>query len=253
MTPTDLSAVLHEVCSLAGMILAGIGDRSGVGDRAGQYALDLAVDGPVIELLERAGLGVLSEEAGAIDMSRDLVAVLDPVDGSTNASMHLPWYATSVCVVDEDGPLHSMVVNHGTGTRFEAIRGKGASRDGVALGRVLPRPLTESVIGVNGAPPTRGPWAQFRCLGASALDIAAVATGQFGGYVDFDTEAHGVWDYLGALLVCTEVGVDIEDAFGRDLFVLDHAARRTPVAATSRGVLDQLLELRRSYDAGNPA
>lgn len=250
MTSRDLSVVLHEVCDLAGTILAGIGDREGAGKRPGQYALDLAVDGPVIGVLERAGLGVLSEEAGAVGLDRQLVAVLDPVDGSTNASLQLPWYATSVCVVDEEGPLHSMVINHGTGTRFEAIRGEGASRNGVRLGPVERRPLAKSVVGVNGAPPAGAPWAQFRCLGASALDISAVAAGQLGGYVDFDVEAHGVWDYLGALLVCTEVGVEIEDVFGRDLVVLDTEARRTPAAATSREALNQLIELRREQERG---
>ena len=74
-------------------------------------------------------------------------------------------------------------------------------------------------------------WAQFRCLGAAALDLCAVADGTLDGYVDCVTDAHGVWDYLGALLVCREAGVIVEDANGRILCVLDRSVRRTPVAA----------------------
>jgi len=37
----------------------------------------------------------------------------------------------------------------------------------------------------------------------------------------------------------------VVDAAGRDLTVLDHAARRTPVAATNGPLLDELLEHRR--------
>jgi myo-inositol-1(or 4)-monophosphatase len=246
MSDNELSRLLHTACDAAGEILHRLVDRSGSGERNGQYALDLAVDGPLIELLQAGGLGVLSEEAGAIDLGADRVAVLDPVDGSTNASLFLPWYATSICVVDEHGPLHSMVVNHGTGTRYEAVRGGGATRDGVGLERVTPIPLAGSVMAVNGAPPPDGPWAQFRCFGASALDLSALAAGQFGAYVDFDVDAHGVWDYLGAQLVCTEVGVLIVDAFDRDLVVLEHDSRRTPVAATTPEILEELVALRRS-------
>ena len=58
-----------------------------------------------------------------------------------------------------------------------------------------------------------------------------MADGRFDAYVDFDGGL-GVWDYLGAMLVCAEVGVEMEDAAGRELVVLDHEARRSPRAAT---------------------
>jgi len=88
-------------------------------------------------------------------------------------------------------------------------------------------------------------WRQFRAMGASALDISAVASGSFDGFVDMSPDAHGVWDYLGAMLVVREAGGVVVDAAGRDLTVLDHAARRTPVAATNGPLLDELLEQRR--------
>jgi myo-inositol-1(or 4)-monophosphatase len=78
-------------------------------------------------------------------------------------------------------------------------------------------------------------------MGASALDICAVAVGSFDGFVDMSPDAHGVWDYLGAALVVREAGGVVVDAHGRDLVVLDHAVRRTPVAATSSHLLDDLL------------
>jgi fructose-1,6-bisphosphatase/inositol monophosphatase family enzyme len=54
-----------------------------------------------------------------------------------------------------------------------------------------------------------------------------------------------VWDYLAASLICAEAGVRIVDAADRDLVVLDHAARRTPVAAATPELLDALLAIRR--------
>lgn len=245
----DVQQLLRELGEEATALMATVDDRSAAGERDGQYDLDLVVDGPIVRRMHEAGLGVLSEEAGALDLDRELVAVVDPVDGSTNASLHLPWYAFSVCVVDELGPRQSLVRNLATGEQFEAIRGQGATHNGAPLPAVAPVALSQSVIAVNDIPPPDGPWAQFRSLGASALDMTAVARGGFAGYVDFAIEAHGVWDYLGALLVCREVGLEMVDVFDRDLVVLDHSARRTPVLGRPEH-LDELVALRLEVDSG---
>jgi len=98
-------------------------------------------------------------------------------------------------------------------------------------------------------PPADAGWAQFRCMGATALDLCAVADGRFAGYVDFDGGL-GVWDYLGAMLVCTEVGVEMVDAEGRELVVVDHLARRSPIAGSPR-LLGELRRLRTGGAAAN--
>ncbi|MBW3627007.1 MAG: hypothetical protein KY412_05300, partial [Actinobacteria bacterium] len=69
------------------------------------------------------------------------------------------------------------------------------------------------------------------------------ASGRFDGYVDSSPAGHSPWDYLGALLVCREAGVEVVDAEGRELVTLDHAARRTPVAAATPTLLAELLSL----------
>jgi hypothetical protein len=38
---------------------------------------------------------------------------------------------------------------------------------------------------------------------------------------------------MGALLVCREVGIELVDGTGQDLVVLDHAARRAPIAGAT--------------------
>ena len=126
--------------------------------------------------------------------------VVDPLDGSSNASLGLPWCATAMCLVSDGVPTVAMVSNLATGDRYTAVRGCGAKQNGRPIS-VGPRSsLSESIIAVNGLPPEHWGWQQYRALGAAALDIAAVARGGFGGYVDTTTDSHGVWDYLASSL-----------------------------------------------------
>lgn len=240
---SELQTLLRDVAQQAIIDLGTVPDLRASGERDDQYALDLIVDGPLVASLLDAGLGVLSEEAGVLEEGRDLLAVVDPIDGSTNASRGLPWFNTSIAVCDEDGPLVALVENHVTRERFEAVRGHGATRNGTPL----PTPagdVATGIVGVNGIPPALNPWAQFRCFGASALDLCAVASGTLDGYVDFADEAHGLWDYAAAVLICNEVGVQVVDAFERDLLHRSHDARRTPIAAHTEPDLNLLRSLR---------
>ena len=237
-------AVLHDAATAVGAVLEGLPDWGLAGTRAGQYRSDLAADAAALAVLERAGFGVLSEESGLHHGDRPVVVVLDPVDGSTNAAHGLPWFATSLCAVDASGPLAAVVVNQATGVRYEAVRGGGARRDGRAIRPSAVTMLDEALVGLSGLPPAHLGWRQFRALGAAALDLCAVAEGALDGYVDCLADAHGPWDYLGGMLVCLEAGAAVADAGGRDLVALEHGARRTPVAAASAGLLEQLLASR---------
>ena len=195
---------------------------------------------PRSAVLERAHVGVLSEESGLHYGDRPIVVVVDPVDGSTNAAAGLPWFATSLCAVDGDGPLVAVVVNQATGVRFEAVRGEGARADGVTLRTSGCKELSDAVVGLSGLPPRHLGWRQFRALGASALDLCAVASGSLDAFIDCSVDAHGPWDYLGGLLVCTEAGAVVRDIADRDLVVVDHLARRTPLAAATPALLGEI-------------
>lgn len=246
--PADRAGVLHlfeRICDRTALILAGNADWSMSGHRDSQYSIDVEIDVACLEMLHAAGLAVLSEESGVtgrrVDPSRPLV-VVDPLDGSTNASLGLPWCATALCLVVDRVPQVAMVANLRTGTRYTAVRGQGATRDGVSIGVAAAPALSGAIVAVNARPPDSFRPAQYRSMGATALDIAAVAgEGGFDGSIDFDDDKVGVWDYLASVLIVEEAGGVAADALGRDLVVLDHTARRRPVTATSQALLDQLL------------
>lgn len=235
----DLAAVrllLEESVDRVAEVLAGTTDWNVSDTTRGQYLVDLDADAVAVPPLVEGGLGVLSEESGHHHPDRPLVAVIDPLDGSTNASRGLPWYATSICVVDAHGPLVALVADHVHGHRFRATRGGGATRDANPITPADPVRLEEAIVALSDLPPRRLGWGQYRTFGALALDLCAVADGRFDAYIDCGVDAHGPWDYLGGLLVCHEAGAQVDDAHDRDLAVLGHGDRRTPVAASSEGL-----------------
>jgi myo-inositol-1(or 4)-monophosphatase len=241
--------LLNEVADAVADELDRLDDWGLAGTRAGQYRSDLAADAVVVARLTAAGLGVLSEESGRHRPDAAVTVVVDPLDGSTNASHRIPWFATSLCAVDAEGPLASVVLNLASGHRFSAVRGRGASLDGRPIRASGCTELGDAVIGLSGFPDRWLGWRQYRALGAAALDLCLVACGSLDGYVDCSVDAHGSWDYLGGLLVCQEAGAVVSDADGRELVVLDHDARRTPVAAAGPALHAALLDARRR-DAG---
>ncbi len=244
----DILEFFHDLADAAADALDAVGDWSLSGVRTGQYNADVLVDDAITRLLEHAGVGILSEESGARGFQwplrgDELIVIVDPIDGSTNASKGIPWFATALCAVDSQGARVGLIAEQsGSETRFSAVRGGGAVCDGVRIAPSGSADLDQSVVGVSGVPPAHAGWWQFRALGAAALDLCLVATGALDGYVDFHD--HGVWDYAASVLVCEEAGIIVVDAFGRDLLVGDPTERRTPVAGMSPDTVDALVALR---------
>ncbi len=218
--------------------------RGLIGGSEHQYEHDIVADAAAVAVLRDAGLGVVSEESGEHGLEAPLVVVLDPVDGSTNASRGLPWWNTSLCAVDGDGPRAAVVVHQVSGERFEALRGGGARVDGRPLAPTTCAAARDAVVGLNGYPRRHLGWKQYRALGATALDLCAVAAGMLDGYVDCTRSGSAPWDYLGGWLVCVEAGAAVADARGNDLITWGVGERRIPVAAATPELLAELLDAR---------
>jgi myo-inositol-1(or 4)-monophosphatase len=246
---SEVLAVLHRVASAVRDRLDHLDNWGRASGHEGQYVHDVAADEVAVSMLGEAGFGVLSEESGFHGRDRPVLVVVDPVDGSTNASRGLPWWGTSLCALDDSGPLAAVVVNQVTGTRYEAARGGGARRDGKQVRPSGCNEIGKAVLAFSGYPPSHLGWAQFRALGASALELCAVADGTVDGFVDWAASSLRPWDYLGALLVCAEAGAPFTEASGRDLVVTGTDVHRAPVAAATPSLLDQLARARE----GRPA
>src|SRR5438309_10041851 len=144
------------------------GGREVVGLGAGgdqTVYLDQLAEGILVRHLEqayRSGLRfhLISEELGERDFGGPMLILADPLDGSVNAKMGLPYYAVVLAVTEGDrfqdvrlGYVQNLV----TGDEFHAVSGGGAFRDGHPLqpdpppfdGRTIPVVQLDAPTGVD--------------------------------------------------------------------------------------------------------
>src|SRR4051794_12220430 len=116
------------------------GDRGEGGDWT--LIIDSDAEAAVVRELDRlhadgARFTLVSEELGIRDFgSPDVLVVVDPIDGSTNAKRGLPHHSMSIAVAD--GPTMAdvafgYVYDYGPEEEWVARRGEGAFLDGVRL------------------------------------------------------------------------------------------------------------------------
>ncbi len=226
------------------------------GGHPGQYGGDVSADLAALAVLQASGYSVLSEESGLHMDSRELIAVLDPIDGSTNASRGLPTWCSSIAVLDDHGPLCGLVYAPVIDQLYWAARNSGGYLEDKHL-EVEPRQLNRSIVFLNGHSSVNFGWAQYRALGSAALELSMVAAGSADAFVDLSSFGLAPWDYLAGELICLEAGVQVvrlqveaEPNQGTDVKSIEygnfpalHLKRARLIAASSSPALDELLAL----------
>ncbi len=203
------------------------------------------------------GLRILSEEAGEKgDPKARHVAVIDPLDGSSNFERGIPFYCTSVAIASgnslEDVDF-GMVRDLNTGDLYFAQKGKGATKNGKVIRTSNARSPSSSVVGID---ISRSPQAYAPRLGelaahinrqvhfgANALELCYLADGRFDAFIDLRGRAR-VTDVAAGLLIVTEAGASVSGPDGKALDSgLDLRSRFSFVASANRPLHRRMLKL----------
>lgn len=225
---------------------------------------DKAAEDELLRTLRPFGVKVLSEEAGETgDSDAKTLAVLDPLDGSSNFERGIPFYCTSAAVA-EGGSLEDIsfgvVRNLVNRDVYIAKRGQGATKNGRRIRTSRTSKLSEAVVGVDlsrsaprlieGLVPLVSAAKRQVHLGANALEICLVAEGRIDAFVDVRGKIR-VTDFAAAYLIAKEAGAVITDREGAEphvKFDLDH--RFSFVASSNSALHDEILGLLGGSKAG---
>ncbi len=194
-----------------------------------------------------AGSRVLGEEAGFTGPEKaGSIWVIDPIDGTTNYGLGLPFWAISVGLLEGGAPVWGCVYIPPLRQLFLAERGKGASRNGEPIAPLRRSSLwREDIFGITSDGIKRWDYLlpqKIRSLGSAAAQAVFVACGHYVGY--FLDEWH-IWDIAAALLVAVEAGVRVTDRQGKDFRGFTHIGmeKGAPLLFCAPGLHDLVLPL----------
>lgn len=193
-------------------------------DTACQEALtaDLARLAPEIPLLGEEMTA--AEQAGHLAGSETGLWILDPLDGTGNFAVGIPFFSISLALVVAGRVELAVVYHPTTGECFTAARGEGAWLDGERLGEGFQPDLAHASAlvdfkrlptGLAAALATHPPYRSQRSFGSVALDWCWVAAGRCHLYV------HGgqkVWDLAAGSLILSEAGGHAATLTGEPVF-----------------------------------
>lgn len=227
---------------------------------------DVEVENYVLEVLKGKGFRgtVVTEEAGVVELGDDnVVAVVDPLDGSSNFAARIPWFSVSVAfAVGErdlallDDVVAGAVVPFYEGRPISFARGRGVFLGGSRVTPKVKGGKTLLVVfygedpeairayeRVNLELTNAGWYVKARSLGSVALELAYVALGMIDLFVDARAKLRNV-DVAAALGILREAGGSFSDASGRPLTVpLDEVRPvRSLVASASAELLSRVVK-----------
>jgi myo-inositol-1(or 4)-monophosphatase len=183
----------------------------------------------------------LGEESAVGDpLAQPACWVVDPLDGTTNYVHDFPCFAVSVALVEEGEIVVAVVLDPLRDECFAAVRGLGATLNGVPL-QVSPCDRVDHSLLAISLPPQLTPDAPdlmsflavaprcraIRRTGSAALNLAYVACGRLDGHW-----AHHIhpWDAAAGVLLIREAGgvVSACDGGPYDLAAANYLTAATP-------------------------
>ncbi len=214
---------------------------------------DLVMQAELTRALQRhwPGIALLGEEMTEADQQAALewlpsgVWCVDPLDGTSNFAVGIPYYAVSVALVKNSLPEMAVVYDPSRKECFAAAHGGGAWLNGKRLEKgIMPATLSRCIALIDfkrlplelaGRLAAQPPYKSQRSFGAVALDWCWLAAGRGHVYL------HGrqkLWDYAAGWLVLHEAGGQSLTLSGERVFT-PSLKPRSAAAAGDPGIFEQ--------------
>ena len=202
------------------------------------YRIDKVAEDLILSGLDESGesLTIISEEAGIKEIKGGGKKVLiDPIDGSRNAVSGIPFYCTSIAVVDGNtvGDIElAYVVNLINGDEFWAERGKGAFMNderiytqGDDVFYLVAYEAQSPSKDIAGLMPLLSASRKTRCFGSTALDLSYLACGAISIFANPSPSRS--FDFAGGWLLVKEAGGIFTDVKGNPIEKVEVGLQRS--------------------------
>ena len=227
--------------------------------------IDLTAENAIINTLKKHKISftLISEESGIKEYGEtphEHFVTADPIDGTTNLTRGIPFYATSIAVSTKPtlNTIHTaLVADLFHNVTYAAQKGKGASRNNKKIDPSKETSLEEAVIGIdintikiqqiipkltNLIQKTK----HIRHFGANALELCYVADGTTDAFIDIRGKLRTT-DMAAAWLIIQEAGAKMTTPEGKPLNVrLSPKQKVTFIATANQKIHKTILSLIRT-------
>ena len=192
--------------------------------------------------------GWLSEETrdDRSRLGKELVWVVDPIDGTKEYVSGIPEYAVSVALVKHEQPILSAVYNPAKEELFTAVSGHGAWLNEKKIN--AEHELTaKPVLLASRSEIKRGefesfePFARIHPCGSIAYKLALVAAGM--ADVTFSLGPKNEWDIAAGVLLVSESGGNATDKSGAPFTFNQPKTLVDGIVATTKGALEPVRKM----------
>jgi len=164
---------------------------------------------------------MLSEESGRENNPSEYLWIIDPLDGTTNFSVHNPFFAVSISLVYKNQPLLGVIYSPIQDELFTAESNRGANLNNqpitvdekgtledlfLAYGNGRDINSRKQMVEIFGKLKLLNN--KVRQVGAAALELCYVASGRFGAFLMPGLNA---WDVFAGALIVKEAGGVVTD------------------------------------------
>jgi len=221
--------------------------------------MDLVAEKAIVNTIIKREIAftLISEESGIKkfgETPEDHFVTVDPIDGTTNLTRRIPFYATSIAVSTKPSlrTIHTALVSDLFHNRtYTSQKGKGAQRDGKKITPTSETSLEEAVMGldVNSYKIRRltpqlsrliESTKHIRHFGANALELCYVADGTTDAFVDIRGKLRTT-DMAAAWLILLEAGATFTTPDGSPLNVRLHPTQKVALVASANKKLHEII------------
>ncbi len=214
-----IEAAKRVVSSQADVLIAGFGkaESNWKGDGSRVTPVDIAISEAIQSAIESefAEDQFFSEELTKADVPIPVTSrfcwVLDPIDGTNNFALGIPYCAISLALLEDGMPVYGVVYDYARRCLMVGGPGFGCFDNGKPV-RVKDNEVNgQSILGFHSPHEKRYSSDatllverfKIRGLGSSTLHLAYVAAGLFEGTVDHNVK---VWDIAASVALCLGAG-----------------------------------------------
>lgn len=190
--------------------------------------VDKEAEEEIIDAISQKGdLRIVAEEHGESgSKGARWTVIIDPIDGSSNYEKGIPFYCTSIAVLEGetlDRASHALVRNLVSGETYYSEAGGYSTKNGGKIQATEVVELREAVVGIDISKTSLAVVLSVSELiasirrqvhfGANALETCFLAEGRIDGFVDV-RERMRVMDFAAGYLIAKQAGAVFSDGRG---------------------------------------